>query len=183
MDIRDRFLDHVERIRAPLMAYLRGVLLNPSDLPDALQSALLTAYRRFSEFQEGTEFRAWVLRIATLTAFETNRKAGAVHALPEDVPAEVELEREYAYEEILREPERMLQTFDQDVRRAVLELTEHERAALLLMTAAGCRGREAAAVLDMPMGSVMGYVARARGKLRERLAEFARERGLLGRSP
>lgn len=176
MDLRARFLGHLAHVREPLTAYVRGLLWNPSDLPDALQSAFLVAFRKFGAFEEGTDFRAWIFRIATLTVFGMNRKAGTPLPIPEEVPAEVELDREYAYDEILRDPDRLLQSFDDDVRRAVLALTEPERAALLLVSVGGFRCREAADILDMPIGSVMGYVGRARGKLRERLAEFARGR-------
>jgi RNA polymerase sigma-70 factor (ECF subfamily) len=176
------FLRLAEGVKGPLTAYLRGLLRNPSDLPDALQSTLLTAFRKFGDFHTGTDFRAWVFRIATLTAFDMLRRQTPIVA-PADVPAEVELEREYAYEEILNDPERVLQSFDDDVRRALLALTEQERAALLLVSVTGCRAREVAEILDMPLGSVMGYVGRARGKLRERLAEFARQQRIAGRRP
>lgn len=168
------FASHAERVREPLTAYVRGLLWNPSDLPDALQSTLLTAFRKFGQF-DGRDFRAWIFRIATLTVFGMNRGGEAASPLT-DVPAEEELAREYAYEEILRDPERLLQNFDDEVRRAVLALTESERASLLLVVVAGFRCREAAEILEIPIGSVMGYLARARGKLRERLADLARGR-------
>jgi RNA polymerase sigma-70 factor (ECF subfamily) len=165
------FLAQAERVRGPLTAYLRGLVWNPSDLPDALQTTLLTAFRKYGEF-DGADFRAWIFRIATLTAFSVNR--GKETTTQEDVPIETELEREYAYEDLLRDPDRLLQSFEDELRRAVLGLTGPERAALLLVIVGGFKYREAASILDMPIGSVMGYVARARGKLRERLAEYAR---------
>jgi len=176
MDLRARFLGHLEAVREPLTAYVRGLLWNPSDLPDALQSAFLTAFGKFAQFQEGTDFHAWVFRIATLTVFSMNRKTEPSLATPEEVPAEVEIDREFAYDEILHDPERVLEHFDDEVRRSLLSLPENERAAFLLVIVGGFKYREAAEILEIPIGSVMGYAGRARRKIRERLAEFARGR-------
>lgn len=183
MDDRSRFLTHAERVREPLTAYCRRLLWNGSDLNDALQTTLLTAFQKFSDFEEGTDFRAWVFRIATLTVFNLNRRGTDTAPLPEpeQISAEAELEREYAYDEILREPDRLMGALDDELARALKALPEPERAALLLMSVGAFKCREAADLLGMPIGSVMGYLARARGKLRERLAEYARSRGIPGR--
>lgn len=179
--MRDRFLRHLEAVREPLTAYVRSLLWNSSDLADALQSTLLTAFEKFCAFEEGTNFRAWVFQIATHTVFNLNRK----HA-PRDVPppdlAE-SLEHEVAYDQLLKDPDVVLTHVDDEIRRAVRELTEPERAALLLVSVGGVSCREAASILDMPIGSVMGYLGRARVKLRSHLAMYARDRGLLKEAP
>ncbi len=175
MDVRDRFLAYLEPVREPLTSYVRGLVWNPSDLGDALQSTMFVAFSKVREFREGTDFKAWIFRIATLTVFGINRNHETPVASAE-IAAEAELEREYAYDELLQDPDRLLQNFDQEVRRAVLELPGPERAALLLVSVAGFKCREAAEALEMPIGSVMGYLARARGRLRERLADHARGR-------
>lgn len=176
MNSHPRFLRHLESVRQPLTAYVRGLLWNRSDLDDALQATLLTAYRRFPDFQEGTEFRSWIFRIASLTVFGMQRRRKPPAEPEEPVPVDVALERELAYEDLLREPDRLLDRFDDEVRRAVLALTEPERAALLLVAIGEFKCREAAAILDMPLGSVMGYLGRARSKLRERLVHYAEEK-------
>lgn len=188
MGVHGHFLAKLESVKAPLTAYVRQLLWNPSDLDDALQTTVLTAFQKFSSFQDGTDFRSWVFRIASFTVFNINRKSATI--IPTDVeqaeietPIEIQLEREQIYDELLQQPERLLQTFDEDVRRAVLTLAEHERAVLLLVTIGEFRCREVADILEMPIGSVMGYLARARAKLREYLAEFARKRGWVRRTP
>jgi RNA polymerase sigma-70 factor (ECF subfamily) len=134
---------------------------------------LATAYEKFTGFEEGTDFRAWVFRIATFTLLNQNRRWKKEATLPldeEPVAWEAELERECRYEELLNDPERVLGQLDGELRRAILELTERERVVLLLTAVGGFTCQEAASLLEIPMGSVMGYLARGRAKVRERLA-------------
>lgn len=179
--MRDRFLRHLEAVREPLTAYVRSLLWNPSDLGDALQSTFLTAFEKFRRFEEGTNFHAWIFTIATHTTFNLNRKQAPRRVPPPDL-AET-LEQEVAVEALLRDPDVVLVHVEGEIRSAVRDLPEAERAALLLVSVGGVSCREAASILEMPIGSVMGYVGRARAKLRARLAMYARGLGLLEETP
>jgi RNA polymerase sigma-70 factor (ECF subfamily) len=54
-----------------------------------------------------------------------------------------------------------------------------ERSTLLLKAVAGFKYREIAEILELPMGTVMSALSRARQRLRHELAEYGREHGLL----
>lgn len=178
---RERFLAHLERVRGPLTAYVRSLLWRGDGLSDALQVILMTAFEKYAAFEEGTDFRAWVFRIATLQVFNLNRKHGREEpSIPEGaepVDPATALEREWTYEEILHDPDRLLDRMEDEVRAAVRRLPPNERAVLLLVSVGGFTSREAAEIMSIPHGSAMGYVGRARGRLREALAEYARTRG------
>lgn len=181
MASHDEFAALAERFRGPLAAYVRGLLWDPVELPDALQATLLVAFEKFAEFERGTNFGAWIFRIATNVVFNLNRKARRPE--PPAVELAESLDLEAAYEEVLKDPEPILQRVDGDLRRAFVELNDAERASLLLVTVCGVTCREAASVLSMPIGTVMGNLARARGKMRQRLAAVARSRGWVREAP
>ena len=69
----------------------------------------------------------------------------------------------------------MLDTMEDKVKESVVALPDNERQVFLLRSMAGFSYEEIAKILDMPIGSVMGYLARARIKLREKLYDYARE--------
>lgn len=170
--------DGLNRLREGLTAYCARLLWSSGDLEDALQEILLTALKKHHEFEPGTDFRAWIYRIATLTCFGFNRRRKRerpAESAPEPaVTLEEELEREYTYEEILRDPTGILENFEDHVRRACLELNDNERAILLLKTVGGLTCAEIARTMDVPLGTAQGLLTRARMKVREKLSTWAR---------
>jgi RNA polymerase sigma-70 factor (ECF subfamily) len=89
--------------------------------------------------------------------------------------AEPELAWDEDYEAIRGNPERLLRSVGDPLYRSLDRLTVSERMVFLLRAIADLRYREISATLDMPIGSVMGHLARARMKLRRALAECAHE--------
>ncbi len=184
-DLRDEFLALSEPVRRPLLAFCRHAVWNASDAEDLLQSALLTAWRRFGEFRPGTNFRAWVFRIAALEARNVNRRSGFTPLPEEDPPRRATdvvemLEREWDYDGLLADPGAIVARLSGELRGALGGLTPNERSVLLLRAVGDLAYREIAESLGMPLGSVMGFLSRARRKVRERLTEAARARGLVG---
>ncbi|MBI4229933.1 MAG: sigma-70 family RNA polymerase sigma factor [Planctomycetes bacterium] len=181
------FLDHVRPLQGPLVAYARRMLAVPSDVEDVLQETLRTAYTKFSLYVEGTNFRAWVFKILTYQILNANRRHGRSERA--DVPlteraedlAET-LDREMEYDRLLADPGSILERLEPALARALGALPAPERSALLLRSIAGLSYREAAEALDIPVGSVIGYLSRARSRLRRDLAAYAVERGLLPRA-
>jgi RNA polymerase sigma-70 factor, ECF subfamily len=68
---------------------------------------------------------------------------------------------------------------ESDIKRAVEELPENFRVAVLLADLEGFAYKEIAEILDIPIGTVMSRLHRGRKALQKSLAEFARQRGLL----
>jgi len=149
---------------------------------DIVQEAIMTAWRQFDVFETGTNFRAWVFKILLNTAYRVNRKthrAKEVSLDSENFDTAEALEKEDAWLSVLENPERVMETLDDRVVRALEQLGQVERECFLLRLLEDLSYKEIAELLDLPMGTVMSHVYRARMKLRERLAQMAMEEGLV----
>ena len=182
--VRERF----ERDVLPLLPSLYGAALrltrNPSDAEDLVQEAYLRAYRGFGSFQEGTNLRAWMYRILTNTFINSYRKKQrepvTVSVGDEDV------EDWYLYDrlgesgvESSAESEVLERIPDEDVQRALEDLPESFRMAVLLADVEGFSYKEIAEILAIPIGTVMSRLHRGRKALQKALWETVRERGLV----
>lgn len=62
-------VEHEPRLRS----YLRGLLPAWTDVDEVVQNASLVAWRKFSEFEEGTNFGGWLFMIARFEALKYRR--------------------------------------------------------------------------------------------------------------
>ncbi len=174
---------HLGPIRGSLEATCRHLLWDRRQVEDCLQTAILEAYAGFDRFEEGTNFRAWVCRYLWNIVMNSNRRYERIRRIEgSDIPiepagGETEL-TEQGYDEILADPDAFLERVDDRVKQSVLALNPPERAVLILRAVAGLAYKDIARILDIPMGSVMGYLHRARTKLRGELSGYAQEMGL-----
>ena len=180
--LKERF----ERDVLPLLPNLFSAALrltrNPSDAEDLVQEAYLRAFRGFSGFEEGTNLRAWMYRILTNTFINTYRKK---QREPVTVQ-EDDLEDWYLYDKLgetgvepSAEAEVLRRMPDEDVQRALEDLPEGFRLAVLLADVEGFAYKEIAEILDIPIGTVMSRLHRGRRALEKALWEKVRERGLV----
>lgn len=140
---------------------------------DVLQEACVIALERLVQFRPGTSFEAWMARIVRNVALNRARAAARQGAASSD-----ELEREWeappapgrAPVDPLGALEADQDAFDDRVAAALAELAPVARACLLLKVVEGHDYHHIAAVLDLPEGTAMSHVHRARAFLRERLA-------------
>ncbi len=161
-------LERFERIVLPHLdaAYnlARWLTRNDPDARDVVQEAYLRAFKFFAGFR-GEDGRSWVLRIVRNTFYtwhEKNRRSDAVTA-PEEEAAH--LESEAAAPDAF-----LLQQADEELlRRAIEELPAEFREALVMRELEGLPYKEIADVADVPLGTVMSRLARARRLLRLRL--------------
>lgn len=181
-----RFLQHLEPLKAALEAYCRRSVHDPSAVEDVLQEAVGKAFRDFHLYAEGTNFRAWIFRYLNLEIYAGNRSFHRERraALAEEPTVDDIWEHaidEPLIEQLLNQPERILSRCDEALAKAIAELSPLERSVLLLRAIGQFKHREMAEILEVPMGTIMSALSRARARLRLRLAEYARELGLLGR--
>jgi RNA polymerase sigma-70 factor, ECF subfamily len=167
-DQAQRFLELLEPIEAELEAYARRMLWDPQETRDTLHNALARAMTAFDRYHDGTNFRAWMFKILTHEIFAANRK----HQLRAAREFQMDLDE-------LAQCTANPSTDGADVGEDHLDdklvyalrcLTEPERATLLLRSMGGFTYQEIGEHLDMPLGSVMGYLGRARRKMRLLLA-------------
>src|SRR6266581_6117037 len=73
-----RFLGLLRPIKADLENYSRRMVFDRRDSEDALQNAVLRAFRAFDRYHDDASFRAWMFKILTNEIFAINRKRGRV---------------------------------------------------------------------------------------------------------
>jgi RNA polymerase sigma-70 factor (ECF subfamily) len=178
----ERFLHLLEPVRNSLHRFALRNVWQGDQVADVVQEAILTAWRHFGRFEEGSNFRAWMFKILLNTLYRVNRRTGRhreVHVDSETMDAQQTLERETAWESILANPARVLESLDERVVRALEHLAAAERHCFLLRLLEDFSYKEIAEQLNLPLGTVMSHVYRARMKLRERLAALALEEGFI----
>ena len=150
---------------------------------DVLQSAVMNAYRDFDLYAEGTNFRAWLFRYLNHEVLNRNRATGRQFAveLPDDLAAVADIgaNETPGVEQLLESPEIILDLCDDAVAQAVQRLPDQQRSIFLLRAVGEFQYREIAEILDIPIGTVMGLLARARERLRSSLWEYAKQNRLL----
>src|SRR5437867_11477698 len=167
----ERFLGLLRPIERELEIFCRRMIRDSQDAADTIQNAVLRAFRAFDRYHDDASFRAWMFKILTREIFALNRKHGRMarfefHLEPEELDALPALEQAAEYADWHLSPEALKDALDQDLVAALKTLTETERAVLLLRAIGDFRYREISDSLDIPLGSVMGNLARARQKMR-----------------
>ena len=178
-DNAEAFVALLLPLRWSLETYCRRMLRDPSLVEDVLQTAIVQAFARFGDYSQGTNFRAWIFRFVTLEIFNQNRKRmpAPLSDVPEQPAQADEAFSEAGMETLLDDPDRLMEHFEEHVASALSELTGPERTVLLLRALGEFSYREIQDVLSIPLGSVMGYLSRARLKMRRSLARHAAPRG------
>jgi len=180
-----RFSDLAMEYMPSLYTAALRMTRNPADAEDLVQETYLKAYRAFNSFTEGTNLKAWLYRILTNTYINIYR---AKKRRPEESDID-DLENFYLYRRLgglegatagrSAEDEVLDHFTETDVKEALEALPEQFRMAVLLGDVEGFSYKEIAAILDVPIGTVMSRLHRGRRALQKRLYEFGRERGLV----
>jgi RNA polymerase sigma-70 factor (ECF subfamily) len=169
---RTEFEAQLSELRRELVPYCRHLLWAKRELEDAVQEVVFQALRSQPRFSGG-DLKRWLFRVATNTVYNLNRKHRDRPVESVDRPQEISMQigLEETYEEILRDPSRVPENLDGALRSGLESLNDSERAVMLLRSICEFKYHEIADVLSIPIGTVMGTLARARAKIREHLAE------------
>src|SRR5438445_13686972 len=73
-----RFLSLLRPIERDLENYSRRMAFDRRDFEDALQNAVLRAFRAFDRYHDDASFRSWMFKILTNEIFAMNRKRGRI---------------------------------------------------------------------------------------------------------
>lgn len=173
-DEREVFAGLALPLLRPLYNFARWMARDPQDAEDLVQETCARALKAFASFQPGTDFRAWMFRILR-NAFLSTRKGAQVYHVSVEEEGEDEL-----LPPAPETPESLLLASDtrQRIQAALDRLPSAYREVILLCDVEEMRYREIAELLEVPVGTVMSRVARARKLLRGLLAEEQ-----LGRTP
>ena len=143
----------------------KWLLRNEQDAQDVVQEAFLRAFKSFSGFH-GSNGRAWLLTIVRNTSYtllKKNRVADLTTPFDEEIHAS-------GHESV--SPATILEHSEDAelMREAMNELPAEFREILTLRHQEGLSYKEIAEIAQIPPGTVMSRLARARAKLRECLA-------------
>jgi RNA polymerase sigma-70 factor (ECF subfamily) len=158
----------------------RWLMRDTTQAEDAVQEAYLRAYRFFGTFR-GEDARPWILgvvRNACYSLLEQERRAAQAQAFDEDAHGEEAV----AAGTVLRfpaDPEAAaIERAERELLQACLRALPGEyREVIVLRELHGCSYREIAHIADVPIGTVMSRLARARKLLRRSLTAGMQERG------
>jgi RNA polymerase sigma-70 factor, ECF subfamily len=167
-------LPHLGRLRMAATAMTR----DPVDAEDLVQEAYTKAYASFHQFRDGTNARAWLLRILTNTFINGYRRR-------QREPAKVSLAalgdgHAFTARTAVRSAEEMAlaRMTDATVIRALQRLPEEFRLTIYLADVEGFSYREVAGIMHCPLGTVMSRLHRARRQLRDLLGDYAAGRDI-----
>ncbi|HSQ61398.1 MAG TPA: RNA polymerase sigma factor [Acidobacteriota bacterium] len=171
----DAFAELVRRTRRDGYRLARRILRVHEDADDALQEAYVKAFRALDRFEPGRAFAPWFLTIVARTALSALRQGSRRAAVSLDDPAP---EGSVPLAERVADPNE--DPKDRDHRllaeRAFASLSDEHRAVLALRVGSDLSYAEIAAALEVPVGTVMSRLARAREALLERMRELSPKR-------
>ena len=145
--------------------YARFLLQNESDAEDVVQESYLRAFKYFRGYHGG-DSRSWLLTIVRNTSYnwlQQNRSRQLVDSI-DDSSEVLDISTDSNPETVLR------QRIDEDLlKQAIEELPITFREVLVLREMEELSYKEISTLCDLPIGTVMSRLARARERLQQRL--------------
>lgn len=154
--IRELIVTALPRLRR----FARTITRNPIDADDLVQIAIERALLRFGQWRPESKFESWmfgIIRNAWIDEVRSRQRRDRVFAPAEigehvgDVSSEAQLNR-------------------LSMQRALLALPEEQRMVVALVLIEGLSYKEAADVLEVPIGTVTSRLARGREALQKSLS-------------
>ena len=179
---------HYDKIFAeefyPLVDYLASFAYNftnnDADVQDLVQETYMKAYRFIDSYKEGSNAKAWLLKILQNNFINHYRKR-------KRQPSRIDFEEVLQYQNQedgtqanayvdLRE-ELFQSLIGDEVSRAINSLSIDHRMVILLCDIEGFSYEEISKIVDIPLNTVRTRLFRARNLLKAQLKTFAEERG------
>ena len=175
---RVRFEEDALALSDQVYRVARHLVGSRDEAEDLMQETYARAFRSWRSFSPGTNLRAWLLRILTNLNIDRGRK---LQRTPDSQPLE---EGDYFLYNRLEQSvgdespdeERVVERLSQDGVVSALSAVPHDfRDVLVLVDIGDFSYADAAQILDIPIGTVMSRLHRARRVLKKNLAEHTVE--------
>jgi RNA polymerase sigma-70 factor (ECF subfamily) len=178
---RKRFEGEVLEHLDAMYSFALKLSRSRDEAQDLVSETVLRALERWEQYQLGTNARAWLFTILYRIFVSRKRRIDA-RELPLAEESENGSTREVVGD---ADPEgHFYDSFvDEEVTRAIDELPEEYRTAVVLSDLHGLRYAEIAAVLDIPEGTVKSRLFRGRRILQKKLVDYALEMGYIKQPP
>jgi RNA polymerase sigma-70 factor (ECF subfamily) len=158
MNEAERLVELIPRLRR----YARALVGDRATADDLVQDTLERAWAKLHLYRRGTDLRAWLFTVMHNVHVNRVRAARPTDPLEEEMP---ELAQRAAQGDAL---------LVRDLDRAISRLPAEQRAVLLLVTLEEMSYETVARSLDIPIGTVMSRLSRARRLLADSMRVIAR---------
>lgn len=169
-----------ERLAVPLLDGLYNFACwlcgNPDEARDLVQETFLKSLKGFSSFREGTNFRAWMFRILrnTFLTSKSGLERRSTTQQDEEGFEDSVVSADTPELALIRRADTQL------VQLAIASLSPVFREVILLADIEEMKYQEIAEALDVPAGTVMSRLARARKQVREYIINASGEKKVIG---
>ncbi|EEH63835.1 RNA polymerase sigma-70 factor [Gleimia coleocanis DSM 15436] len=182
-ELRSRFEEQALPLLNQLYAAAYRFTGSEADAQDLVQDTFVKAFSSFHTFKEGTNLKAWMYKILQNSFINNYRRN---QRRPAEVDADTTTDWEM-YQASTHDPtglksaeaEAFSSLTDEVVVRALKEMPDQYREAVVLADVEGFSYQEIADLMGTPTGTVMSRIHRGRAMLRKRLADYARENGII----
>lgn len=172
-------LVYVDQLYAAALRMAR----NPADAEDLVQEAYMKAFSAFHQYKPGTNLKAWLYRILTNTYINVYRKRQREpYQANTDTVEDWQLARAGEHDSkglLSAETEALNRLPDSNVKEALQAIPEDFRMAVYYSDVEGFSYKEISEIMDTPIGTVMSRLHRGRKLLRDLLADYAQDRGII----
>lgn len=160
----------------PLYGRARRLTHSRADAEDLVQETMMKAYTGFRSFQQGTHLKAWLFSImhnTWISAYHKSRRRPVEHLTGEITYWESAGERQTLPVCQSAEVEALEALPDSEIADALDALPADARMVVYYADVWGYRHKNIAEIMDIPVGTVMSRLHRARRRLRVLLADPA----------
>ena len=153
---------------ADLYRLAKWLLRNQAEAEDLVQETFVEALRSFHRFEQGTNCRAWLIKIMYHLLSKRRRESNRLRVVG-DVDEQIA-------ETV--EPAASGDLAGEEVLNALKRLPQHYREVVILSDVEELNYKEIADALSIPIGTVMSRLSRGRSLLRSELGNYARSLGI-----
>lgn len=178
---RSKFEGYLRPVLDVAYGYAHKLTGNPDDAMDLVQDAAVQAYRSIGTFEDGTNFKAWFMKILTNKFYKSKvREARRGQTVPLDDAEDLFMYNQAESRGLRDTLDEVFDKIDQEeVQRAIDKLPEEYRIVSLLYFLNEFSYEEIAEAAGIPIGTVRSRLHRGRKLLQAALWQTAEDKGLV----